>query len=312
MKAYENTIRQPEMPVEGTTGSNKKATGRYVLRAILFISIFALLLAVLSTFFHPKNNREDYGMGEMKANGILAEPANTMDVIFVGDSECALAFAPNVLEEAAGITSYNCGTTGQYLYESYRYLCQALETQTPQVVILETNTIYQECKLSNYLFSKMELLIPLFRYHDRWKDLRVEDFGPVEYTWTDEFKGYMHYTDVEPAPNPDYMIPSADVRGIARWNRQCLKEIQALCEKKGAQLLLVSSPSAKNWSYPNHNGIAALAADMGLTYLDMNLIVEEIGIDWKTDTKDAGDHMNCYGAEKVSRWLGNYLKELGL
>ena len=281
-----------------------------VLRGLLFVAILAVLITGLSVLMHPKNNREDYGMGEMKANGILAEPADTIQVVMVGDSECALAFAPNVIEEHSGIRSYNCGTTGQYLYESYRYLRQAFEGQSPKVVILETNTIYQECELKNYLFSKVEILVPLMRYHDRWKDMRVEDFGPVEYTWTDDLKGYMYYTDVEPAPNPEYMIPAADVRGIARWNRQCLKDIQNLCQENGAQLILISSPSAKNWSYPNHNGIAALAAEMGLTYVDMNLMNDQLQIDWQVDTKDAGDHMNWDGAQKVSKWLAGYLSSL--
>ena len=300
--------------MNGNVTSNEPVTkigaGKLVLRALLFVVILVVLMMVGTRLFHPKNNREDFGMGEMKANGILAEPENTIQVITVGDSECALAFAPNVIEEAFGIVAYNCGTTGQYLYESYRYLRQAFESQQPKVVILETNTIYQECKLSNYLFSKVELAIPLFRYHDRWKDMRIEDLGPVEYTWTDDLRGYMHYTDVEPAPNPEYMIPSGDVRGIARWNRQCVKDIQALCEENGAQLILISSPSAKNWSYPNHNGIAALAAEMGLTYIDMNLMQDQLQIDWQVDTKDAGDHMNWTGAQKVSRWLAGYLSTL--
>ena len=97
---------------------------------------------------------------------------------------------------------------------------------------------------------------------------------------------------------------------MARWNRQCLKNIRALCEKNGAQLILISSPSAKNWNYPNHNGIAALAAEMGLTYIDMNLMQDQLKIDWQVDTKDAGDHMNWDGAQKVSRWLAGYLSSL--
>ena len=105
----------------------RTGAGKLALRALLFVVILAVLMMVGTRLFHPKNNREDFGMGEMKANGILAEPENTIQVITVGDSECALAFAPNVIEEASGIVAYNCGTTGQYLYESYRYLRQAFE-----------------------------------------------------------------------------------------------------------------------------------------------------------------------------------------
>lgn len=36
---------------------------------------------------------------------------------------------------------------------------------------------------------------------------------------------------------------------------------------------------------------------------------EEIGIDWNTDTYDAGLHLNVYGAEKASMWFGKLLVE---
>ena len=41
----------------------------------------------------------------------------------------------------------------------------------------------------------------------------------------------------------------------------------------------------------------------------MNLSLEDIGLDWNTDTKDGGDHMNSAGAEKVSAYLADYLKD---
>lgn len=276
---------------------------------LLFLALLAVILAGLAHLFQPKNNREDFGMGEMKANGILTEAGHSLDVVAIGDSECALAIAPMVMWREQGIPSYNCGTAGAYLYEVYHYLAQAFERQQPKVVILETNVIFKECKLSDYLFSKLERVVPLLRYHDRWKNLRAEDFGPVEYTWSDEYKGHMFYTDAEASAGRDYMTPSEEVRRIARWGHQSLKEIVKLCEKNGAELLLLSTPSEWNWNYANHNGIQALADEFGLTYVDMNLLNEEIKINWQTDTKDAGDHMNIYGAEKVSGWLGRYLVE---
>ena len=42
-----------------------------------------------------------------------------------------------------------------------------------------------------------------------------------------------------------------------------------------------------------------------------NMIAENdaIGIDMQTDTYDQGQHLNVYGAEKLSRWFGKVLKE---
>ena len=46
-----------------------------------------------------------------------------------------------------------------------------------------------------------------------------------------------------------------------------------------------------------------------MTYLNFIPLAEEIGIDWSTDTYDGGVHLNVYGAEKLTRYFGEYLNE---
>lgn len=277
-----------------------------ILSCLGFLGILAVILAGLSHLFRPKNNREDFGMGEMKANGILTEAENSIDVVAVGDSECALAVSPMVLWQEEGITSYNCGTTGQYLYEAYSYLRQAFRRQEIQVVLLETNMIFRECEAEDWLFSKAEDWLPVLRYHDRWKSLRAEDLGPVAYTWTDDYKGWLLYRQAEPYCGGEYMIPTEDEKWVSDVNQACLAEIVSLCDREGASLILVSTPSPVNWNYESHNAVQTLADRWDIPYLDLNL-TEEINIDWQTETKDGGDHMNCFGAAKVSSWLASYL-----
>ena len=49
------------------------------------------------------------------------------------------------------------------------------------------------------------------------------------------------------------------------------------------------------------------AQELGVPYLDGNML--ELGIDWDRDSYDGGDHLNYYGAAKVTGWLGTYLQE---
>ena len=60
-----------------------------------------------------------------------------------------------------------------------------------------------------------------------------------------------------------------------------------------------------------HNGVERVASELGVDYVDLNLgdAATSIGIDWSTDSLDGGDHLNYSGAEKVSTYLGAYLKE---
>ena len=86
-----------------------------------------------------------------------------------------------------------------------------------------------------------------------------------------------------------------------------MDKIIKLCNKHDSQLLLVSSPSPKNYNYGKHNGLVEFSTEKDLCYLDLNLEVANIGIDWNTDTMDGGDHLNWAGGDKLSRYLGEYI-----
>lgn len=55
--------------------------------------------------------------------------------------------------------------------------------------------------------------------------------------------------------------------------------------------------------------IAEYAEKNNLLYLNFLDFTDDIGIDFQTDTYDAGLHLNVYGAEKLSVYFGSILKE---
>ena len=61
-----------------------------------------------------------------------------------------------------------------------------------------------------------------------------------------------------------------------------------------------------------HNSIERFAKEIGVDYIDMNTMPSEVPIDWEHDTRDMGDHLNIYGAEKATAYLGSYLEDTGL
>jgi len=286
---------------------------KIILRTALFFLIFALLFSGVTHLLTPKNNSSQAGIHDYWAKGFLAEPENTIDVLFLGDSELYSCVVPMQIWAKEGITSYTCSTNDQILFQTESYLHRVLENQSPKLVFLETNTIYRDYSYTDIIPHIFEERFPLIRYHDRWKKLSADDFtDPIRFTTISSDKGYMYFDDIEPADASFHMAPTDELAPISSKNVRHLRSIRDYCREQGAQLILFSSPSTANWDYYRHNGVAQLAEELGVAYIDMNLMPEEIPIDWQLDTRDNGDHMNFTGATKVTAYLSRYLAETGL
>ena len=106
------------------------------------------------------------------------------------------------LNEDYGISSYIRGNANQLPVQSYYLLKEALETETPKVVLFsvsalqeraQTNETYNRMTLDGMRWSGLkamavrdsklpdeyyiEYIFPLLRFHDRWKELNGDDLA---------------------------------------------------------------------------------------------------------------------------------------
>ena len=286
---------------------------KHVLTVILFICGLFILLIPVSKLVNPKTNEPGSGTHDIPANGILGEPEDTIDVVIVGDSESYSTFIPLEMYEQYGITAYCCGSSGQYLTYSMSFLDKTFERHSPKVVILETDCIFHYFSLTDVMHIYADKYFPVFEYHNRWKTLTPADLDfTVNYTHQDNTKGYWFSVEVKEADADGYMKEIKDSPDVTSRNKQFVNYMKSWCEERGAKLILISAPSTINWNIERHNHITRLSEELGLDYIDMNTLTEEIGIDWAEDTYDKGDHLNYYGASKVTAYVGKYLHDTGL
>lgn len=283
---------------------------RTVLCTAVVVVAMAVALCALSGLFVPKNNQKAFGMTNQEANGILGEPENTIDVLFVGDSEAYSAFSPMLMWSELGFTSYVCATSQQQLPYGNTLLHRATQNQKPKVVVIETNTIFAPFSVNEAALRAAQDLLPVLEYHDRWKSVTAVDAtSEPEATWTDDLKGFYVSKDVRPADAAGHMAQSSETQRIPELNRWYLQAMIDYCREIGATPVLVSTPSTVCWNTARHNSIAEFAKSAGVDYIDLNVEPTKVAIDWQADTRDAGDHMNLSGAMKVSSFLGKYLSE---
>lgn len=287
------------------TGITRKA-GTLIAAALSAI----LLLSAASFVLVPKNNQAAFGMSHQEAHGILGEPDNSIDVVFVGDSETTSSISPLQMWNECGFTSYVCATNGQTLPYSLTLLDRALSNQAPRIVVIEANSVYAPFSIVECAKRELENLFPVFEYHDRWKKISAVDFTTApKATWVDPLKGFYINETVVPANGESHMMPSDNVEALPRLNRQHLSLFVDRCREAGAVPVIVATPSTVCWNTPRHEGMSEVAQSLGVDFIDLNTETNQVKINWSTDTRDAGDHLNYQGAVKVSRSLGGLLKQ---
>lgn len=275
------------------------------LHCLLFLTGLLVLLLLLSKPFQKLQYPED--------PAIMLEPADTIDAIFIGNSECLYAFSPVQIWQEYGISSFNCGTNNQKPYRTEDLLRIMFTTQHPKIVVMEPHMLFVPHYWYESYIPILGMYLPVIRNHDQWKPLQWRHwFRETEPMSVDPAKGYTFSSDSLPPTNTEYMVFTDTIKPVNSWDVYRVHQIKKLCDKNNAQLVLVSVPSALNWSYPCHNGVQAFADELGVPYIDLNLLTDEVPIDWSKDTKDHGDHLNSYGAQKVTAYMGKYLQNTGL
>lgn len=259
------------------------------------------------------------------------------DVIFVGDCEVYENFSPITLWENYGVTSYIRGSPQQLIWHSYYTLKDTLERETPKVVVFNVLSLqYSEPQSEAYnrmalddlplsvnkiqavLASKMEdetllsYIFPFFRYHSRWSELTASDFRYLFHQDTLSHNGFLMRADVRPVET----LPEPKKLANYQFADVCyeyLDKIRLLCEEKGVELILIKAPSLyPHWYDEWDQQMVDYAAEYGLTYINFLDHIDEIGLDFSTDTYDQGLHLNLSGAEKLSDYFGTILREAGV
>lgn len=292
---------------------NKKHILLCGVKAASFLLILALLLTLLNPIFQPKDNRKDAGMNFVSANGYLAEPEDSIDVVFLGDSLTYSSYSPLDMWEQRGFTGYVSAVGGGRMNTAYQTLRKMLKTQHPKVVVLEAHVAARYTPGNESLLTEAEMLFPIFENHDRWKKLSRSDLTePVNYTRIENEKGFRCNTTIRSTEEDGYMERTGEKSNLNLITRIYLNRMVRLCQENGIQLLIAATPSIKNWDYKKHNTMEQFAEENrenGVSFLDMSLLTDEIPIDWETDSRDGGDHLNYYGAMKVSSYMSDYLAD---
>lgn len=307
-------------------------TGKKVFKLALAALITIALLVLLQNLFMPKY------MTEILEGALISEyyheDTKNHDVIFIGDCEVYENFSPVTLWDEYGITSFIRGSAQQLIWQSYYLIEETLKYEKPEVVVFNVLSMMYDkpqkeaynrmaldgmpmsvTKLKSIKASMLEdeefisYLFPILRYHSRWSELSSEDFKYMFKRDTITHNGYLMRVDVKPMTT----IPKARKLANYQFSDICyeyLDKMTKLCKDNGIELVLIKAPTIyPHWYDEWDKQMDEYAKENDLLYINFLKYTDDSGIDFGTDTYDAGLHLNLSGAEKLSVYFGQILSD---
>ena len=307
------------------------------LRFTTFLLLFCLLFSYTTEVISPKWTGKDNTNSRIST--FYSQPKDSIDVLFVGASSFRNGISPLRIWEKYGFTSYTRASAVQAPVVTYYYIVEALKYQHPKVVVIDGVALSkyydmdenegfvriatdpmrlsaEKIQLISEIVSSSEIqtlssyLFPLLRYHTRWKEIVQNDFEFYKTDNYDYLKGaYSDYRIVPLEKPKNYMQPSNKIAEYDETSLYYYEKIIQLCKENDIEIVFVTLPRF-SWTYSMYIGIQQLSTKHDLLYLDYTLPehLDTIGLDASSDFCYE-NHLNVYGAQKISKHLGAYLQE---
>lgn len=309
----------------------KEKKNRWILvRCLIVTVIFVMLLVFAGKLFIP------YYIQDTDQNRTFYKTEkNTVDVLIAGSSTLLVGLSPLELWEDYGIVAHTRASTVQAPPVTWLNIKEAYRYQKPKVVVMgitslfldydynanepylrrgldfkrlsadKLKAVYEVVKRSDSQHI-LDYIFPIFRYHDRWKELQWTDIYNLQYR-RDFMRGqYPVYRarKIDARDRVDKTVPP-EKENTDSW--LFYQDAIEYCRSQGSEVIVVNMPDDR-WTYGRYQTAKKLTEGCGAAYIDFNLEepLREMEIDWESDFYDP-HHLNPVGAQKTTKYLGDYL-----
>lgn len=256
------------------------------------------------------------------------------DIEFFGSSRCFCSVNPAILYEEQGITSYNLCGTAQFIPQTYYYLKEGLKRNKPRVAAIEVHSTFADSTNDDFLNTSntnLQSMIPSVNKFEAIKNCRpelpVDRFFNVamshgnyinltadEYLLTNQYDKTLGYIGYDIVYEHEYNHVNPDLYAgietpIPEETEEYLRKCLQLCVDNNVEPILFCAPFpyASENRMQQYNYVASIGSEYGARFFNGAELMDEMGIDFSKDFEDEAGHLNYYGAEKFSRFFGEWL-----
>ena len=292
---------------------------KYRVFVIVFV-IVSLFLGGFYYFLQPRHQvlleTEELSQPQQHSQEkeVKQDQRRKISLLAIGNSDLYSGLNPMQLWYDYGITAFNVSAAKQNMKLSYYMLKYALTVQKPQCLLIEVDQFFEdreEIEPEGYEYTALSYCYPLYRQSEKWDKIKNERFVKKEDSRHRlNYLGYYDNREVKKYNGGFRYMKKTDKREkLPKLTKKYLPQILSLAKENNCEVLFVEFPSQTSWNYQRYNTVNDLAQEYHISYIDFNVHQYHTGFDWKTDSRDGGNHLNYYGATKMTKYIGEYLKE---
>jgi len=236
-----------------------------------------------------------------------------------------------------GYASYIVACGSQAPWQSYCYIKEVDKTQDPSIIILDVYMMgahneddYEDYQTVNNLLdfplslnkiqavyestanSKLDIILRFPYTHDDYE--AFSELSWSKYYGNNEYSmGYDYSNEIDTSDIGEYGLENIerviDIAPISYKSEKYLRRIIDYCRANNTSLILVNAPwpMISEDTQKKYNYIGRIASENGVPFIDGNLLLEELGMDWTTDVRGNGGHINHSGVTKFTTYVENYI-----
>ncbi|NBH13128.1 hypothetical protein D3Z36_02725 [Lachnospiraceae bacterium] len=305
-----------------------------IISAIAFCVIFASVFQYITNVYRPSS-------GYDRTHIIAFDEQQDLDVVYIGGSACFVFWQPLRAWNEWGIASYNYATNGLEGANIEYMIRHSESAMHPDLYIVGVRPYQLWSESGNtgtlrYVTDSWSLLSParyqlinsFFKKHNSTEKVDYPSyiFNIINYHDNGDVlknPANWHYKEAhEKAPNKGWEWVEAYqyLQAPKGWNttertalingaEAALRELCEYCSSENLNVLFVVCPYYIEQEHQKmYNTIDDIVSEYGFDFLNTNEYYDEIGIDFNTDFYNRR-HVNCFGAEKYTKFLGQYITE---
>ncbi len=311
-----------------------KANKKILIRGI----ILSLIVIVIVYFLNEVARVSVYNNRYQTVNYFYSLPENETDILIVGNSHAQEGINANLVSDILDANVFNFSFSQLQTPSAYYFLKEAFKKQSPKIVMLEAYTLIQQYQggsefiplnLSKVKFYNMldeernfiNCFFPIASNHNFWARS-----NPLK-----SMRRNFNAGKTAPVPVSNFRIMSdlavtrheiydseKRIKNLFEYRLSNLEEIQNLCDKNGAELVVFMLPLYKtlvdriDYDGDYYNTISNFCDEHNIMYIDFNKLGDT---DWthkyyREQDYTHNTHLNVYGQTLMSTQLAQKISEI--